>query len=183
MSLPVTSPQRLKLKLKAQPFDCFLNSSLSQRQHFSFFLLQYCVDVLKIVKSILGPKSVPKQVQKLKVFRSIFEPLILRVLKLFKSLLRAVLSIWCSSWEPPRLKKCCFPMIKSFFLQILLFATSRLLRSFLGPSWRIMADFSSKMAPSDSQRSQTNNKKRCTFLGPMFSNFGSNFGVHFGPRK
>ena len=138
-----------------------------------------------ILGSVLGPKTSPKLVKT--NWKTVnFRTLIFRVLKHFKCLLRAVLSLLCSSWEPPRLKKYSFPVVKSHFLQLLLFGTLRLLRSFLGPSWRIMASLAPKWLPkwtqNGAQQSEKNVQKWVYFLTSFLPFWGPILGSILGPK-
>lgn len=121
----------------------------------------------------IGPRSGPKKPD----FQLNFLNFLFRVLSLFTCLLRAVLSLLCSCWEPPRLDKYGFTAAKSHFLQLLLFGTLKLLGTFLGACWRVVAHFDSKltraMDPELAPKSATKmSKKHVNVLTPMLAVFG-----------
>ena len=77
-------------------------------------------------------------IKKLTFVGSIFRTVFYEVLKLFKCLLGAFLSLLCSSWEPPRREKYGFATVKSHFLKMMLFGALKLSMAFLDPSWLLL---------------------------------------------
>ena len=103
-------------------------------------------------RAIWRPQTAPKMVRKSTVFGSIFKPLFYQVLKLFKCLLGAFLSLLCSSWEPPRREKYCFLTVKWHFLKMIPFGALKLLMALLGPSWLLLGPIWFQKGPKNGPR-------------------------------
>ena len=136
---------------------------------------------------IWGPQTAPKIVRELFFFGSVFRTLFYEVLKLFKCLLGAFLSLLCSSWEPPRSEKYGFPIVKSHFLKMMFLGTLRLLMSSLESSWLILAHSNPKRTPKRTPKWTQNGPKMkpevVQFLVPFLSTFWTILGGHFGTQK
>ena len=100
----------------------------------------------------LGSQNCSINGQKINFFGSIFKTLFYEVLKLFKCLLGAFLSLLCSSWEPPRREKYVFPMVKWHFLKMILFGALKLFMALLGPSWLLLGPIWSQNDPENGPR-------------------------------
>ena len=97
----------------------------------------------------LGSQNCSKNCPKIHFFCSIFKTLFYEVLKLFKCLLGAFLSLLCSSWEPPRREKYGFPIVKWHFLKMILFGALKLFMALLGPSWLLLGPIWSQNGPEN----------------------------------
>ena len=125
-------------KLKPSTF-CFLSSV------FVFNMHPYLLSLFRYVfvqcKLHFGPQinhGINAKTQKTCPFVDPF----FRALKLFKCLLRAVLSVWCSSWEPPRPKNYSFPKTNHTFRNCcfsVLWSSWRPSWVNLGASWPTLA--------------------------------------------
>ena len=86
----------------------------------------------------------------------------------------------------PKTRKVLFSIWNSHFLQMLFFRTLRLLTSFLGPSWRLLARVNPKMAPKINpkrdQKSENKCQTNCELLNPIFTSCLINFGAILGSK-
>ena len=116
------------------------------------------------------------------IFGSIFGTLYFEVLKFFKCLLGAFLSLLWSSWEPPRLEKHDFCIGKSHFCWMQFSVSwSSWCPSWvhLGAAWPV---FTPKWFPKWARSRTKSQKIKCpehvTIVDPIFNNGCTTFGVH-----
>ena len=113
-----------------------------------------------VLGSSSGPKSAPKLVEQLIMFGSIFGTLLLEVLKLFKCLLGAFLSLLWASWEIP------MPS--------------------LGPSRRLLAQLNPKMAPNKCNmliKMRKTNPGIAPVVDQILGKCWTTVGVHSGAKN
>ena len=141
---PFVSAQRFRFKTKAQPFDVSLFALSFCSQDAILIFGNICLFFVDFGVHFWDPNlsqnwSKPKN----KIWSIVGIP-ISRVLKLFKYLMRAVLSLLCSSWEPPRLEKYGFTMFydgKITFFENAAFRYFEALEDLLGRMLALLGSF------------------------------------------
>ena len=109
-----------------------------------------------------------------------------RALKLFKCLLRAVLSVLCSSWEPPRPKNYSFPKTNHTFRNCcfsVLWGSWRPSWVNLGASWPTLAPKWFTKCTQTKTRKSKQIRNKWSFVNYILNRGLNHFGVHFGPHK
>ena len=165
ISLPFICAQRFKLMTKAQPLHVSFFSK-TQRIYWSlivdhFFDWFFC--------KLWGPFWICNRLQnrstKAKKLVNFWNPDV-SGLEALQVPLESRLEPLMRVLRAPKTRKIWFSHRGiSHFLQILLFGTLRLLWSFLGPSWHIMALFNSKMAPNIDPKRRPTIRKNCPKMG------------------
>ena len=111
----------------------------------------------------LGSQNCSKNSPTINCFGPIFRTLFYEVLKLFKCLLGAFLSLWCSSWEASGPQKPLKNILFLRFLQMQLFGSLKLWMALLDPSWLLLGPIWSQNGPEHDPKKMP---KSCPKNGP-----------------
>jgi len=168
-------------KLNPSTF-CFLSSV------FVFNMQPYLLTLFPYVfvecKLHFGPQishGINAKTQNMSICRPFF-----RAVKLFKCLLRVVLSVLCSSWEPPRLKNYSLPETNHIFCNYcfsVLWGSWRPYWVNLGASWPTLAPKWFTKCTQTKTRKSKQIRNKWSFVNYTLNRGLNHFGVHFGPHK